>query len=691
MNTAPFNAPLARSSLAVVSDAVHGGIDVRDVSGCGTEGVIAKLLHSAMVTRLRRVEQLGFASQQYIAADHSRYAHAVGTMHMMRLILEHLRDRNASPLNEVEPLKKAFPDAFAASRTREQDVAIAMQHMLIAALLQDVGELPYNMASVHVCTPHDKLRAGAADWLGLENTGGWTHKEVFTVGALRKHWEDTGANAPQGVDHRLLVFLIAGASKDHLATFKAWRHMLDGVVDADRLDYVFRDGHHTVGRLGGPLTVIESMVQYDEGGPVFSSPGPVSQFLAARAHLYSAVYLSPQNRFRMIVLIHLLKGVAEQPALAKHVFEADGDKLQIEDFLRLDDVSLSERLRRLAANPDLRRQLDAKAEVALSVFVSGEPRYAPYWLAAPASPPAGPALALPPELFWDTFTDVGGPIYVRDTIRVQNDQFKYLSRQQPDGADPLIPLEMCGGPFDLIARPKSFMLPTADGKESSTEAEPSDADLRPMPHCVLLFEPEAAAAHKSGFWPIFRSALHDGRLYAHLMANDPLTPHGVPPTTWDKDTFLGPRIFISYAMPDRSVVLKLTGSLHRRQRQYCALTAPYQNLIVPPSQNVEDHLARAEAVVLVVSDAYRQAYADPKRHVRREVDYMIKHRERLILLPVPADPFDTLHDALPWSQLGWTEDPPWLGEKDLRELPTPDVDQAVAAVLDYIDNRRKKA
>ena len=105
-----------------------------------------------MVDRLRRIEQLGFASQQFIAADHSRYAHSLGTMHMMRLIIQRLVDRHGSPFDNLSLVKSCFPEKFSDTRPEVLTGRVA-QHLLVAALLQDVGELPYNMASIHVCTP----------------------------------------------------------------------------------------------------------------------------------------------------------------------------------------------------------------------------------------------------------------------------------------------------------------------------------------------------------------------------------------------------------------------------------------------------------------------------------------------------------------------------------------------------------
>ena len=76
-----------------------------------------------------------------------------------------------------------------------------------------------------------------------------------------------------------------------------WCIMLDGVVDADRIDYVARDGLHTLGSGFVPATVIENLCYYTETGPVFSESEPVIAFLTAYAQLWSSVYFAPKTVF----------------------------------------------------------------------------------------------------------------------------------------------------------------------------------------------------------------------------------------------------------------------------------------------------------------------------------------------------------------------------------------------------------
>lgn len=677
----------------VVYDAVHGSIDLRDVSDCDTRGVIAGLLRSPILDRLRRIEQLGFASQQFIAADHSRYAHSLGTMQMMRLIVERLMELHAQPFDDLSIIPEYFPEEFT-SLTDSRLAARVAQHLLVAALVQDLGELPYNMASIHVFTPSDELRNDVAAFGGIESTSGWTGKELFGVACLRELWMSSPLPA---INKKFLVFLIGAKPKRELPrAFQAFRQMLNGVVDADRLDYVFRDGHHTVGKLRGPDAVIESLIGFDDTGPIFMDPGPVSQFLAARAHLYSAVYLSPANRFRIVVLTDLLKGVFRDEVCSKRLMPPSGNpKLSVSDFIELDDVTLSARIR------DLRREetkdLPSHVKIALSVFLNGKPRYRPIWLPPPTVLPNQEAFAkAPEELFWDTFSDVGGEMYASGSVRVRNAQFEYYDRIRGLDETKAIPLEYCGGPFSLIARKKVEMLPDTPHPELPPKKERRDEEnepgLRFMPHCILLFEPESKTDKRSEYWAKFDAGLASGRTWVSLMARDPLTPHEVEPNTWNKAGAAPQKIFISYAREDRTIVYKMIGSLNKQNRQYFALIDRFQELGRTPAETIQKYIEAADAVILLISRDYCDKYQIASSEIRREVDLLITLRDRLILIPVAADPFPTLGNAPFLTKLRTTEDVQWMGEDGLRELSTPDVDRAMEKVVTYIDSeaRRKR-
>jgi len=65
-----------------IKDPIHGYIEV--------EPVTAKLLDSRPLQRLRHIKQLGFSYLVYPGANHSRFEHSLGTMHLAGVMSRHL-------------------------------------------------------------------------------------------------------------------------------------------------------------------------------------------------------------------------------------------------------------------------------------------------------------------------------------------------------------------------------------------------------------------------------------------------------------------------------------------------------------------------------------------------------------------------------------------------------------------------
>jgi hypothetical protein len=130
----------------------------------------------------------------------------------------------------------------------------------------------------------------------------------------------------------------------------------------------------------------------------------------------------------------------------------------------------------------------------------------------------------------------------------------------------------------------------------------------------------------------------------------------------------------------------MIGSLNRQNRQYCALLGKFQEVGPTPTETIEKYIRSAGAVILLISHDYCKRYQIENSEIRKEVDLMISLRDRLTLIPVPADPFPNLDNAPFLAELRSTGDVPWMGEESLRELSTPDVDRAVEKLLVYIDS-----
>ena len=103
-------------------DPVHGLIAFEGLA----ERVIHALIDSREVQRLRRVRQLGLASLVFPGAEHSRFAHAVGTAHVMLAL-----QRRILACQQDLPRDQRLDEE-------------AQAEGLAAALLHDLGHGPFS-------------------------------------------------------------------------------------------------------------------------------------------------------------------------------------------------------------------------------------------------------------------------------------------------------------------------------------------------------------------------------------------------------------------------------------------------------------------------------------------------------------------------------------------------------------------
>ena len=64
--------------MKIIQDPVHGYVEVDEK--------ILSLLDSPAVQRLRYIKQLGFSNLVYPGANHTRFEHSLGAMHLARLM-----------------------------------------------------------------------------------------------------------------------------------------------------------------------------------------------------------------------------------------------------------------------------------------------------------------------------------------------------------------------------------------------------------------------------------------------------------------------------------------------------------------------------------------------------------------------------------------------------------------------------
>ncbi len=293
----------------VFRDPVHGLIEFK-----GEDRPIADLLDTRAVQRLRRIKQMGFAWLVYPGAEHSRFGHALGAFHIAQRVTERL---------ELAP-------------------ALA-RHVKVAALLHDIGHGPFSHAWEHVFAGHDHERWGGR--IVAENT------------ELR--------GALEALEPGLPETLGAFWGKGYKPAFA--RKLVSSQLDVDRLDYLLRDGHYSgAGYATYDLDWIIHAIQIANVHTGNDDPSDlvvdyrrgmyaVEQYLFARSYMYAQVYHHKTVRAAEWMFIKTLERFAqlarqdvEPPGLPIAGAMARGKTVDVDDYLRLHDISLTTAMDRWA-------------------------------------------------------------------------------------------------------------------------------------------------------------------------------------------------------------------------------------------------------------------------------------------------------------------------------------------------------
>ncbi|MCX4248021.1 HD domain-containing protein [Paraliomyxa miuraensis] len=304
----------------ILRDPVHGLISFE------AHGVVARLMDTREVQRLRRIRALGHASVAFPGAEHSRFAHAVGSAHVMQRYLDRVRS-----------LASDIP----ASDRIDDDMA---QVALAAALLHDVGHGPFSHT----------FEAVLPDGRAHEE---WTSSIILDPGTeVHAALRSLDPTAPELVER-----LVHGRSPiRHLA------RAVSGTFDVDRCDYLLRDSYMTGVRYGlldldWLLTALRLYLPPGDTAAALAVDGEkgltaVEGFFLNRLYMYRQVYLHKAVRAADAVsraLFMRLRELGPQPGTPP-ALEAllRGEQVTTGEFLQLDDAALQEAIRRHAEAGD---------------------------------------------------------------------------------------------------------------------------------------------------------------------------------------------------------------------------------------------------------------------------------------------------------------------------------------------------
>ena len=263
---------------------------------------MVRLIDTPEFQRLRRIKQLGLGLYTYQGAEHSRFTHSLGALHLMTRILDRLQE--------------SYPIAA--------DDRVAVR---AAALLHDVGHGPFSHA--------------------LEKVLGVRHEEL-TILAVTS--EETALHQPLSSHSPQLPQRVAWSIE---GSFKpaALAQLVSSQLDVDRMDYLLRDSLMTGAKYGlYDLEWIINALQIDEAGDrvYVAARGvyAVEEYLQARYYMFRQVYFHRTLRSAEAVLRSALRRALELTGAGEDVWCAPGgafakvlrrERLTINEHLQIDD------------------------------------------------------------------------------------------------------------------------------------------------------------------------------------------------------------------------------------------------------------------------------------------------------------------------------------------------------------------
>ncbi len=271
---------------ALIADPIHEYITftVPYTKPDATELTEKDLIDSPWVQRLRYIYQLQSARWVYPSAEHSRFQHSLGVMHVAGRFARHL----------YPSLAKVVPDLPSLNYIEEL--------LRVTALVHDIGHGPF-------CHFFDE---NFLDSFGL------THERIGQV-IIREHLGPIIRKirrSPHGpfdpgeqLDPAHLAFLILKDPDKDSTAYPKWlaflQPVIGGIYTADNLDYVLRDSY-MCGVAVGPVDLtrlIHYTLMTPSGLTIHRTGLPALQmFLNTRLYLYSNVYY---HRTTRAIDIHL--------------------------------------------------------------------------------------------------------------------------------------------------------------------------------------------------------------------------------------------------------------------------------------------------------------------------------------------------------------------------------------------------
>jgi len=248
----------------IINDPIYGFITIH-------HDLVFDCIQLPEFQRLRRIKQLGLTSLVYPGAQHTRFQHVIGAMHLMFTAVKSLRSKDVII-------------------SKEEEVGV-----LLAILLHDIGHGPFSHSLEH---------------------------SILTD----VHHEDISSELMQRINKKMDGQLDLAIEIFENRYPRPFLHQLvSSQLDMDRLDYLRRDSFYTgvsegtvgIERIIQMLNVKNEQLIVDQKG-IYS----VEKFLMARRFMYWQVYLHKTSIAADCILLGALMRAKELIASGKELFSS---------------------------------------------------------------------------------------------------------------------------------------------------------------------------------------------------------------------------------------------------------------------------------------------------------------------------------------------------------------------------------
>ena len=266
-----------------------------------------KIIDTPIFQRLRRIRQLSGAHLIYPGAQHTRFEHSLGVMHIASMAGQALAEKGVVSFDDIQNLR-------------------------LAGLLHDIGHGPFSHLFEEIFEEKRKI----------------SHEDLGRDIILKTEIGDIISK--NGFDKKLITKLAFGDSK-----LQFMNEVISGALSADMMDYLLRDGYFTGAehakidhhRLTHSLDVYKNKLALDK-----SSLVNFETMMISRYQMFKAVYFHKTVRAGEVMLLEAMDLAEGELGLSS---------MNLDEYLQLsDDVILA----KLLNLPEHNSKLKASKKIA---------------------------------------------------------------------------------------------------------------------------------------------------------------------------------------------------------------------------------------------------------------------------------------------------------------------------------------